>query len=211
MTAYNFDPIERGYVKSLARPGGNITGVTFRQPELVSKQIELLKEAFPDRTRLAVFYDGQSADQFSAAEAAAKSMRLELRAIKLENPPYDFAPAFRSAAQGAAQMLLVLSSGYFSPHRVRIAERAIEHRLPTMFIFKTYIEAGGLMSFGVDYLPSFQRAAQYVAKILQGAKPADLPVEQVETFELAVNLKTAKAMGMELPTSILLRANTVIE
>ena len=108
-------------------------------------------------------------------------------------------------------MVLVLSSGRFTLHRARIADLAIQHRLPTMFIFKTYVEAGGLMSYGVDYLPAYGRVADYVGKILNGAKPADLPVEQVTSFELTVNLKTAKAIGLELPTSILLRANKVIE
>jgi putative ABC transport system substrate-binding protein len=211
MVAINYNPIERGYVKTLARPGGNITGVTFRQPELAGKQIELLREAFPGHSQIAILYDAQSADQFSVAATAAKSMQLQFHAVKLENPPYDFALAFRSVAQSGGQMVLVLSSSYFTSHRASIAALAIQHRLPTMFIFRTYVEAGGLMSYGVDYLPSFRRVAEYVAKILKGAKPADLPVEQVTTFELAVNLKTAKAIGMELPTSILLRANTVIE
>jgi putative ABC transport system substrate-binding protein len=209
--AINYDPIERGYVKSLAQPGGNITGVTFRQPELASKQIELLKEAFPNRTRLGVLYDAESADQFSAAQNAARSMQVQIDAVKMEKPPYEFEPVFRSLAERDTQMILMLSSGFFTPHRARIAELAIQHRLPTMFIFKTYVEAGGLMSYGVDYLPAYARVADYVAKILNGAKPADLPVEQVTSFELAVNLKTAKAIGVEFPTSILLRANTVIE
>jgi putative ABC transport system substrate-binding protein len=211
MLAINYDPIARGYVKSLAQPGGNITGVTFRQPELAGKQIELLKEAFPSRTRLAIVYDAESADQFSAAEVAARSMQVQIDAVKLERPPYEFEPVFRSLEPRGAQMMLVLSSGYFTQHRTRIAELAIQYRLPTMFIFKTYVAVGGLMSYGVDYLPAFARAAVFVAKILDGAKPADLPVEQVTSFELAINLKTAKALGVELPTSILLRANTVIE
>jgi putative ABC transport system substrate-binding protein len=211
MLAINYDPIERGYVKSLARPGGNITGVTFRQPELAGKQIELLREAFPGHTRLAALYDTESAEQFSAAEIAAKSMHLQLVPVKLANSPYDFTSAFKAAADGRAQMVLVLSSGFFTAHRAQIAELAIQHRLPTMFIFKTYVQAGGLMSYGVDFLPAFRRVADYVGKILNGAKPADLPVEQVSTFELVVNLKTAKAIGVELPTSILLRANSVIE
>jgi ABC-type uncharacterized transport system substrate-binding protein len=209
--AINYDPIARGYVKSLAHPGGNITGITFRQPELASKQIELLKEAFPSRTRLAVLYDAESADQYRSAAEAAKLMRVQVEAIKLEKPPYEFEPVFRLLGQGEAQMVLVLSSGNFTAHRMRIAELAIQHRLPTMFIFPTYVQAGGLMSYGVDYLPAFRSVADYVGKILRGARPADLPVEQVTNFELAVNLKTAKAIGVELPTSILLRANTVIE
>jgi putative ABC transport system substrate-binding protein len=136
---------------------------------------------------------------------------VRIDAVKMEKPPYEFEPTFRSLEQRVAQMVLVLSSGFFTPHRARIAELAIQYRMPAMFIFKTYVEAGGLMSYGVDYLPAFGRVADYVAKILNGAKPADLPLEQVTSFDLAVNLKTAKAIGIELPTSILLRANTVIE
>ena len=211
MLAINYDPIERGYVKSLARPGGNVTGVTFRQPELAGKQIEILKEAFPTRTRLAVLYDAESADQFNAAERAARAIHLQVLAVKLETPPYNFVQAFQTAAQGGAQMALVLSTQFFVAHRAEIAALAIQHRLPTMFIFKHYVAAGGLMSYGVDYVPSFRRLAEAVAKILNGAQAADLPVEQVTNFELTLNLKTAKAIGVELPTSILLRANSVIE
>lgn len=209
--AVNYDPIERGYVGSLARPGGNITGVVYRPLELAAKQLELLTEAFPDRTRLTVFWDVHTADQLRAAEQAAKSLNVKLQPIKLDNPPYDFDAAFRGAAAGDAQTVLVLSSPFFIPHGPRIAELAIGRRLPTMFTSKIYVEAGGLMSFGVIFAPMYRRAADYVAKILKGAKPADLPIEQPTKFELVVNLKTAKAIGIELPTSILLRADEVIE
>ena len=211
MLANNYDPFARGYVKSLAQPGGSITGLYYRQPELAVKQLELLVEAFPERTRVAVLWDSVSADQLSAIERAVQSMRLSLRSLKLENPPYDFDGAFRTGVQGEAQMLHVLSSPAFNPQRAHIAELAIRHRLPTMFIFRTYVEAGGLMSYGVDTGPMWRRAASYVAKILRGAQPAELPVEQTANFEFAVNLKTAKAIGVELPTSILLRADEVIE
>jgi len=211
MIAVNFDPIERGYVGSLSRPGGNITGVVYRQLELAAKQLEILTEAFPDRTRLAVLFDAQSADQLRAAEQAAKSLQVKLQPIKLENPPYDFDAAFRDATAVGAQMVLVLSSPFFIPHGPRIAELAIARRLPTMFIAKIYVEVGGLMSYGVVFDPMYRRAAAFVARILKGAKPADLPIEQATKFEMVVNLKTAKAMGLELPTSILLRANQVIE
>jgi putative tryptophan/tyrosine transport system substrate-binding protein len=211
MLANNYDPIARGYVTSLAHPGGNVTGVFYRQPELSVKQLEFLAEAFPDRTRVGVLWDSGSADQFTAAEGAAGSMRLSLRPIKLENPPYDFDRAFATLVQDEVKMLLVLSSPLFSPYRVHIAELAIRHGLPSMFIFKNYVEAGGLMSYGVESDPPFRRAASYVAKILRGAQPAELPVEQVDNFEFALNLKTAKAIGVTLPTSILLRADKVIE
>jgi putative ABC transport system substrate-binding protein len=211
MLAKNYDPIARGYVASLARPGGNITGVMFQQPELSVKQIELLAEAFPDRTRLGALWDLLSADQFAAAERAAGSMRLSLRPFKLENPPYDFERAFQAMVQDGVEVLLVLSSPLFTPYRIHIAELAIRHGLPSMFIFKQYVEAGGLMSYGVDAGPQYRRAASYVAKILRGAQPVELPVEQVDNFEFALNLKTAKAIGVVLPTSILLRADEVIE
>jgi putative ABC transport system substrate-binding protein len=211
MWAANFDPIERGYVKSLAQPGGRITGVFSRQPELAAKQVELLKETFPDRKRLAVLWDAQTIDQLSGAEGAAKALNLELQPLKLENPPYDIAIAFRRVAEGAPQMLLVLSGPLFGPHQNEIVDQALRHRLPSMFIFKSYVANGGLMSYGVDVGTSFRRVAEYVAKILNGAKPADLPVEQPTKFELIVNLKTAKAIGIELPTSLLLRADEVIE
>jgi putative ABC transport system substrate-binding protein len=209
--AVNYDPIGRGYVASLARPGGNITGVFYRQLELAAKQLELLTQAFPERTRLAVLFDALSADQFSAAEGVAKSMPLELRPLKLGRPPHDFDAAFQTMAERAAQMVLVLSSPFFSEYRPQIAELAIRHRLPTMFIFKSYVEAGGLMSYGVDRITTMRLAATYVAKILKGAKPADLPVEQPTKFELVVNLKTARTIGVTLSTAILLRADQVIE
>jgi putative ABC transport system substrate-binding protein len=209
MIAINFDPLARGYVASLARPGGNITGVVFQQLELAQKQVELLTHAFPQRTRLAVLFDAQSADQFGAAERTAKALNMQLVPLKLENPPYDFDAAFRSA--GVAQMALVLSSPFFIPYASRMAELAIEHRLPAMFLKESYVEAGGLMSYGADFFLMYGRAADYAAKILRGTKPGDLPVEQANKFELVVNLKTAKAIGVELPTSILVRADRVIE
>jgi putative tryptophan/tyrosine transport system substrate-binding protein len=211
MWANNFDPIARGYVSSLARPGGNITGIVSLQTELAAKQVELLTQAFPDRTRLAVLYDGISADQFGAAAWQAKSFHLEVQSQKMENPPYDFDTAFRNLAGGAPQMLLVLSSPFFTLQRAHIAELAILQRLPTMFIFKSYVDAGGLMSYGTDPKAIFRQLGFYAAKLLNGTKPADLPVEQPVKFELVVNLKTAKAIGVELSTAIQLRADEVIE
>ena len=209
--AVNFDPIERGYVASLARPGGNITGVVFRQLEFAGKQVELLAEAFPGRTRLAALFDAQTADQFSAAERVAKSLQMQVQPIKLEKLPYDFDVAFRDASTGGAQMMLVLSSTTFTRYRSRIAELAIKHHLPAMYTAKHYVDAGGLMSYGVDFPTVFRKTANYVGRILKGAKAADLPVEQATKFQMVVNLKTARAIGIELPTSMLLRADEVIE
>ena len=211
LIAVNFDPIARGYIASLSQPGGNITGVVFRQLELAEKQVELLTQAFPGKSRLAALFDAQTADQFGAAEGRAKLLNLQIQGEKLEKPPYDFDPAFRSVVTGGAQMLLVQSSPHFIVHQTRIGELAKMHRLPTMFLTRFYVDAGGLMSYGVDFLTMYRRAADHVAKILRGANSADLPVEQATKFEMVINLKTAKAIGVELPTAILLRADQVIE
>jgi len=211
IAAFNYDPIARGYVKSLAQPGGNITGVFLRQPELAEKQVELLRQTFPDRTRLTMLWDELSSEQFNAAEKRAKSLSLQVLSTKLEHPPYDFDAAFRSLVESSPQMLLVVASPHFIAQRQRIAELAIQYRLPAMNNFKYFVESGGLMSYGVDIVQPFRRTGHHVGKILLGAKPAELPVEQVTTFETVINLKTAKAIGLELPTSVLLRADEVIE
>jgi putative tryptophan/tyrosine transport system substrate-binding protein len=169
MAAINFDPVAKGFVRSLARPGGNITGIDTRWTEITAKQVEVLQEAFPDRNRLGVLWDALSADQFSAAERESKATGLAILGFKLENPPYDFATAFRTLARDNAQIVLVASSPLFSRHSAKIAELAIEHRLPTMFILKYYVEDGGLMSYGVDFDWVMRRAASFVAKILRGA------------------------------------------
>ena len=211
IAAINYDPVARGYVASLARSGGNITGVAFEPLELARKQVELLTQAFPDQSKLGILWDDVSADQFRAAESAAKVLNVELSPLKLTDPPYDFATAFRTLAERGAQKLLILSSPYFAKSRPLLAELEIQYRLPAMFIFKSYVQAGGLMSYGAPQAVMYRRAADYVAKILKGAKPADLPLERPATFELVLNLKTAKALGIEIPQAILLRADEVIE
>jgi putative ABC transport system substrate-binding protein len=211
VSANNFDPIVHGYVKSLAQPGGNVTGVVLRQTELAEKQVELLTQAFPDRKRLAMQWDIISADQFNAADRRAKALGLDVISIQFERPLYDIAAAFRRITEGGAHMHLHLSSPFLGRHTQDIIDLTIEHRLPTMFIFRRYVELGGLMSYGADNVAMYRQTALYAAKVLRGAKPADLPVEQPNTFELVVNLKTARAIGVELPTAILLRANEVIE
>ena len=168
-------------------------------------------QAFPGRTRLGIFWDQISGDQFAAAERQARSLSLDVQSLKLQHPPYDFDAAFQKLGDGSPQMLLVLSSPFFAPARSRIAELAIRQRLPTMFIFKTYVEAGGLMSYGVNAQANYRQLGFYAAKILNGAKPADLPVQQAVQFELVINLKTAKAIGVDVSTAIQLRADEVIE
>jgi len=211
MMAANYDPFASGYVESLARPDGNVTGVFLRQTELAEKQTELLWQAFPDRTHIGILWDAISAPQFNAAERRAKIFGLQVYSLKLENPPYDFEAAFGSLAAASTETLLVLSSPHFISARGQIVQLAIQHRMPTMFIFRTYVEAGGLLSYGADFAAMHRQAATHVAKILKGAKVGDIPIEQPNRFEFAVNLRTAKAIGIELPTSILLRANEVIE
>jgi putative ABC transport system substrate-binding protein len=211
MIATNFDPFARGYVKSLARPEGNITGVFLRQTELAEKQTELLLDAVPGKQRLGMLWDAISADQMAAAERRAKIFGMQVVSLKLEHPPYDFDQAFRTLAENSPQMLLVLSSPFFTAYRSQIADLAISYRLPTMFIFKTYVEAGGLLSYGADLIAMHRQAAIQMAKILKGRKVGDIPIEQPNRFDLSVNLKTAKALGLELSTSILVRADEVIE
>jgi putative ABC transport system substrate-binding protein len=211
MQAVQFDPVARGYVASVARPGGNITGVFLRQIELAGKQLEILSQTFPQRRRLAALFDNYTADQFGEAERTARSLNIELQPHKLEKTPYDFGSIFPAVLAGGSQMVIVFSSPFFTEHAFRIAELAIANRLPTMFTFQHYVEAGGLMSYGVDFPAMFRKTAEYVARIIKGAKPADLPIEQAAQFKTVVNLKTAKAIGVDLPTSILLRADRVIE
>ena len=166
--------------------------------ELARKQIDLLKQTFPDRDRLAMLYDAQTADQFTAAEQTARSLNLQVQALKLEIPSYDFVGAFQTAAGAKAQLMMVLSSPGFQVHRLQLAELAIKHRLPTMFTFRHYVDVGGLLSYGVDLPPMYRRTADYVVRILKGAKPAELPIEQASKFEFVVNLKTAKALGLTI-------------
>jgi putative ABC transport system substrate-binding protein len=182
-----------------------------RQTELAEKQVELMTQAFPDRKRVAIQWDSISADQFSAADRRAKTLGLDVASINYESQPYDPAAAFRRISEASAQQLLTLSSPFMGRYAPDIVDMTIRHRLPGMFIFRNWAELGGLMSYGADNAAMYRQAAGYVTKLLRGAKPSELPVEQASKFEFVVNLKTAKAIGVELPTSILLRADQVIE
>jgi putative tryptophan/tyrosine transport system substrate-binding protein len=209
--ATGFDPVALGVVASIARPGGNITGFYVRRPELVEKQIGLLAETFPGRTRLGVLWDAVSAEAFPAAERTAIGLHWALAPLKLEHPPYDFVAAFRNLTQRGAQMALVLHSGLVTEDRAHIAALALQHGLPSMFTDKIYADAGGMMSYGPDLSIAFRRAADYVDRIAKGAKPADLPIEQPTSFVLTLNLKTARALSLELPATVVARADEVIE
>src|SRR5438093_2576290 len=207
------DPVRLGLVASLARPGGNATGLATQNDELPGKWLELVKETLPKVSRVAVLfhptYDGGV--QLKASEVAARSLGVRLQALKVERPD-DFANAFAEVQKNRAEALVVSSSGLFYAHRTRLVEFAAKHRLPTIYHQSEFVvESGGLMSYGPDFRDLFRRSATYVDKILKGAKPGDLPVQQPTNFELVINMKTAKALRLTIPQSVLLRADQVIE
>jgi len=200
-----------GYIASLARPGANVTGIFFRHIELTSKRLELFKEMLPGVSRVTVLADAESADQFREVEAANRSLGLKLQVQDLRNPPYDIKSTFLVVMNSRPKALFVLESASIFRARTHIAQLALTNRLPTSFAFREYVEAGGLMAYGVNLADMFRRAAEYADRILRGAKPADLPVEQPTKFEFVINLKTAKALGLTIPQSVLLRADEVIQ
>lgn len=204
------DPVATGVVASLARPGGNVTGVTAMHADVVGKRLELLKELLPKLSRivfLARDHPGH-ARYVKEAELAARTLGVQLEVLVVRDPR-DFEGAF-SAARGASAVLLV-DDAVFTAHRTQIAELALKNRLPTMAGLSELVEAGGLVAYGPHYEYLYRRAATYVDKILKGAKPADLPVEQPTRFELIINLKTAKALGLTIPPSIRIRADHLIQ
>jgi putative tryptophan/tyrosine transport system substrate-binding protein len=211
MIAIDYDPFARGYVTSLARPSGNVTGVFFQQIELAAKRIQLVKDAFPNMSAATMFWDRASADQWQASQNVAPRLGLRLFGIELREPPYDYERAFGEAPADHRGMVIVATSAFFFRDRERIADFAFRHRIASMFVFREWVEAGGLLSYGPSITAQFVRVAEFVDRIARGAKPADLPIEQPTKFELVVNLKTARAIGIELPTAILLRADEVIE
>jgi len=211
MIAIDFDPLAHGYVASLARPGGNVTGVFLQQTQLGTKRMELLKASLPKLASVAILWDASAADQFRAAEVAAQSLGLGVQRLDLRSPSYDLPGAFAAAVKEHAGAVFVVTSSLIFRDRVQIAQLAIQNRLPTIFASREWTEAGGLMSYGANLAEMMRQAATYVDKILKGAKPADLPVEQPTKFELVINLKTAKALGLTIPPSLLLRADQVID
>ena len=181
------------------------------QVTLSAKRLSLLKEIMPELGRVFALYDVHSADQLNATEVAARALGLELRSLELKNPPYDFDQAMAVAGQNQAQALVVLSSPVFYRQRDQVVESMLKHRLPAIFLFRFFVEAGGLIAYGANLYDMYRRGVTYVDNILKGANPVDLPMEQPTTFELVVNLKTAESLGLTLPPSILLQANDVIE
>ena len=206
------DPVGTGLVASLARPGGNVTGFASLSDALPGKWMELLKETLPRVSRVAVLWDpATSADLVRDSEAAARALGVRLQTLKVGRPE-DVGTAFAEAQKNRAEGLVVLASAFFQAHRTRLVELAAKHRLPTMYFNEDFVVgSGGLMSYSADFKDLFRRSATYVDKILKGAKPADLPVEQPTKFELVINLKTAKALGLAIPRSLLLRADQILE
>jgi putative ABC transport system substrate-binding protein len=207
------DPVGSGLVVSLARPGRNVTGLSTIAPELVGKRLQLLKEAVPGISRVAVLWNPTVTTQaleLREAKVAAESLKVQLQLLEARAPS-DFAAAFSAMTKGRAGGVLILNSSMFYAERTRIAEIAAQSRVPAIYAVKEFAEAGGLMTYGINLHENFRRAATYVDKILKGAKPADLPVEQPTKFELVINLKTAKALGLTLPPALLQRADEVIQ
>ena len=215
MLATDYDPVAIGLVASLARPGGNVTGVTVQQIELTAKRVELLKEAVSAVIDIAVFSDAfttEASEQMHAAAVAADRLRLGLTSVVVPGaPPYDFAAALETTRQRGAGAVLALMSPGFYLDRSRFVEEVSLYRMPASFGVREFAEAGGLMSYGANLVDMNTVLADYVVKVFKGAKPADLPVQQPTKFELVINLKTAKTLGLTVPQSILARADEVIE
>ncbi len=210
------DPVGDGFVTSLARPGGNITGLTFLGPELVPKRLELLKEALPKVSRVAgLWHPGNlsertTKDMLSQTETAARALGVQLQLVGVRSPD-ELDRAFSTMARQRADALLMFPSAMLFNERRRVIDLAEKHRLPSVYAAKEFVELGGLISYGASITDLFRRAATYVDKILKGAKPADLPIEQPTKFDLVINLKTAKALGLTIPHSLLQRADEVIQ
>ena len=205
------DPVESGWVKSFARPGGNFTGFFLDIPELGGKQIELLKEAVPMVARLAVLWDATIGTvQFSATEMAARPSGVTLESIPIRSVE-DIKDSIELAAREQVHGLVILTSPLIFNERSRIADLALKTRLPTISLFNSFPKVGGLMAYGPNLASMFKRAASYVDRILSGANPGELPIERPSKFELVINLKTARALGLEVPPMLLARADEVIE
>ncbi len=208
------DPVMLGLVASLARPGGNITGLTNLAPDLGGKRLELLKEVVPQLSRVAVLGDPSSpshAPGWRETESAARSLGVQVQSLEVRAPNPDFAGAFSAIIRYRADALLTLSQPLIRVNRQKIVDFTVKRRMPAMFHTQKFAEAGGLMSYAADATDLYRRAATYVDKILKGAKPADLPVQQPTKFNLVINLKTAKALGLTIPPTVLYQATKVIK
>jgi putative ABC transport system substrate-binding protein len=205
------DPVQAGFVSSLARPDGNITGMTSISTELYGKRLELLKEVIPRLSRVAVLRNpDRSNSDFKEMQSTARALDLQLQSLEVRGPN-DFENAFRAAGKARAQALITIRTPLINNQRKQVADLAIKSRLPAIYDDRAYVEANGLMSYGTNLADLQRRAAVFVDKILKGAKPADLPVEQPTKFELVINLKAAKQIGVTIPPNVLARADRVIK
>jgi ABC-type uncharacterized transport system substrate-binding protein len=207
------DPLGSGLVASLARPGGNVTGMSLMAPDLGGKRLELLKEVLPQLARVAVLWNAAnpySALVFKETQAAGRTLGIEVQSLEVRAPD-DFDGAFEAARRQRPDALITVEDPLTVSHRKRIADFTVGQQLPSLHGVREFAAAGGLMSYGASLPDLFRRAAGYVDKILRGAKPADLPVQQPSKFELVINLETAKALGLDIPTTLLARADEVIE
>ena len=206
------DPVAAGFTASLARPGGNITGSAVQFDALATKQLQILKEMVPKAARVAILFDRATINDVlvKAIEPAARTLGLKARVFEIRDVA-DIESAFQIARAERLDAVYVSPSPTFARHKARLAELAVKHRLPAIYEDKSYVEGGGLMSYGPDFIDLFRRAAGYVDRILKGAKPGDLPIEQPTKFELAINRRAATAIGLTIPPSLLARADQVIE
>jgi putative tryptophan/tyrosine transport system substrate-binding protein len=211
MVAIDYDPVVRGYVTNLARPTGNITGLFLQQIELTEKRLQLLKSAFPDVQAMTIFWDRSSVDQWEAAQRVAANLGLRLAGIELSALPFDYDKVLTQAPPDSRGTLFILVSPFFFRDRAQQAEFAARNKIVSMFGFREWADAGGLLSYGPSINGMYRRVAEYVDRIARGAKPADLPIEQPTRFELVINLKTAKAIGITIPPNLLVQAEEVIE
>lgn len=209
--AVDFDPVATGHVVNPARPGGRLTGITAVQSVLPGKRLELVKELLPATRKVAVLGNEQTAGQLAVVQDAAKRLALELHVIHLTRLPFDYEAAVAEAVRAKANALFVLGSALFVSARRRIPALALEAGLPSVFHHAQWVEAGGLMSYGFNFPQMWRAGAEMVAKILRGAKPGDIPMQQPATYELAINMKVARALGVKIPESIRIRVDRVID
>jgi putative tryptophan/tyrosine transport system substrate-binding protein len=211
MLAIDFDPFAKGYVASLARPGGNITGLFVRQLELAAKRVELTREVLPKTQALGLWWDAVSHEQAQAAAAAARGLGLAPRLIEVTGEPRDYAGALGAMADAPGEPIMIGASPAFFLDRAAILPLLLARRTPAIAPFREFVDEGALLSYGVDNIGLLRDAAGYVARIAKGAKPADLPIAQPTHFDMAINLKTAKALGLAISPTLLARADEVIE
>jgi putative ABC transport system substrate-binding protein len=211
MAAIDYDPFALGYVTSLARPTGNITGVFLEQVELSAKRLQLVKEAIPAIGKAIVFWDRHSADQWRATRDNASKLGVDVVGIELQDYPYDYARALAQAPPEHRGFLFISTSPLFARDRERLVQFTVLNRLPSISVFREHADSGGLMSYGPNRNVMSRRVADYVHRIARGAKPSDLPIERPSIFELVINQRTAKSLGLEFSQAVLLRADEVIE